>query len=127
LKITDSEKKVFSTRDDDGIWGTTFGDIETRPAFITIEQIEKVMEGDVVEVETPDNYWTDEKGYLIQKVKKFDGKIKSVMINLDETLLEGVTSVFCPYCGCSRRVEPDGSGQVECEGCGNPFKIISPI
>jgi hypothetical protein len=130
LKITDKERQVFSTKDDDGIWGDHFGDYifedTKRPAFITLDMVEKVMEGNEIEVETPDEYWTS-MGYLIQKVKKFNGKPEVVFIAMDETLLDGVTSVFCPYCGASRRVEPDANYKVKCEECGDPYIIKSMI
>lgn len=128
LEIIDENFKVFSTKDDDGIWGTPFENIEDKPPFVTLEHIDKCMAGEDVIINSPEAYWHT-KGYIIQQVKKFDGKIKTVWIQLDESLLDGVTSVFCPYAGCghSHRVEPDANYTIICEGCGNPYNVRSPI
>lgn len=126
LEIADSEVQVFSPKDDDGIWGTPFEDIEERPPFITLEQIDKAMKGEEVEVKSPAEYWTS-KGYVIQKMKMYNGKPETVWIDINESLIDGVTSVFCPYCGHSHRVEPDANYTVMCEGCNKPFNVRSMI
>lgn len=38
---------------------------------------------------------------------------------------DSVVHVKCPYCGHRRAVEPDANYTVECEGCGNEYKLRS--
>lgn len=51
----------------------------------------------------------------------------TVTIPLESIALQSIVEVQCPWCGGSRRVEPDANYEVQCESCGNPYKIRSMI
>jgi ribosomal protein S27E len=41
--------------------------------------------------------------------------------------MDSLAEVNCPYCDHPRRVEPDANYTVECEACGNEYKVRSMI
>ena len=41
--------------------------------------------------------------------------------------MDSVVTVKCPWCKQGRRVEPDANYLVNCERCGNPYKLRSQI
>ena len=124
LKIKDPEKYVWSCRDGDGIWGTSFRDLDELVKLFGKEVVEKWLKSGYEEVEVPDSYWENDKGYQVKRKTMFKGKPATVDVPLT---LDSVTTVPCPYCQYPRDVEPDANGKIECEGCGKPYILISPI
>lgn len=53
--------------------------------------------------------------------------MKSVMVpfNAETILMDETPEVYCPHCGAGRLVEPDANYVVECEGCGEKYKVYS--
>jgi ribosomal protein S27E len=41
--------------------------------------------------------------------------------------MDSVVEVNCPYCDHPRRVEPDANYTVDCEACGNEYRVSSLI
>lgn len=123
LRIKDPDKYVWSSRDGDGIWGTSFRDLDELIKLLGKEVIEKFLESGYEEVEVPDQYW-ESIGYQIKHKTSYKGKPVVVEVPLT---LDSVSTVPCPYCQYPRDVEPDANYKVECEGCGKPFIVASQI
>jgi len=126
LRIKDPEKYVWSTRDGDGIWGTTVSDYEELEKIVGKETVNKwaSAEYENMEIEVPDSYWEESKGYEVRRHIKFNGEVEVVEIPLS---MDSVVTVPCPYCQYPRDVEPDANYKVKCEGCGNPYEVASLI
>jgi hypothetical protein len=78
-----------------------------------------------MEVDVPESFWTEEKGYSIIELKEYqEGEIETVEVPLTN---DSVVTIPCPYCSYPRKVEPDANYQVDCEGCGKPYRIASQI
>ena len=60
----------------------------------------------------------------IYKVVVPPEKIKTVMVPMT---WDSIATVYCPYCGEGRDVEPDANYTVTCEGCGHKYRIRSMI
>lgn len=66
-------------------------------------------------------------------IEKMDGvktdKIPTVTFELTREIVfdEEYASVECPHCGTPRDVETDARYTVKCEGCGNQYRVMSPI
>ena len=124
LRIKDKEKEVWSPRDGDGTWGTYLeSDDLDEINFISDDDFKRYFNCEEVEINVPISFW-ENKGYTVRVVKKFNGTPETVIVPLT---LDSIAYVACPYCSQSRSVEPDANYTVECEGCGDPYKIESMI
>lgn len=126
LKIVDKNKVVWSSRDGDDIWGTAL-QYEDAVKLLGKEKVDKFIEtSEACVVSVPESFWTNEKGYSIRRNRPYTpGKPATVVIPIDTA--DTLTNVPCPYCGYPKEIELDGRGEITCEGCGNPYKLVSQI
>lgn len=47
----------------------------------------------------------------------------TLLTSMEEMIFDSVCEWECPHCGYAKTLEIDASGTVECDDCGNPFKV----
>jgi ssDNA-binding Zn-finger/Zn-ribbon topoisomerase 1 len=65
--------------------------------------------------------------HLEERVKIAVAKTDQIPVVHLPLTLDDIVDVKCPHCGETRTVEPDANYTVECESCGNKFRVVSAI